>query len=320
MRRALVACIAAVLAGVAAHTQSQPPRPATASAVCDVTVLDANGSPISNLRQGDFEVVVDGELTRLTGLVTAPSAVSVVLIVDASSSQPLKRYEMNSALATLWLPSLRLDDRARVGVLASPLTLTTWLPADPRTAAVTTKALIDRAPLEPSPLWDAAAAGIDALAGESNVKLVLIMSDGRSNANVIGLDEVVDRAIAAGVAVSSVGEGGERLLFQAGAEATTIRSDASLQWLADRTGGVYLPDGVARRAIVPRQDPFAYVRELIATPSKPGPLLVALTSALRQRYRLSFAAPADGRPHRLEVRVNNSGATVHVKKKFLAVR
>ena len=70
----------------------------------------------------------------------------------------------------------------------------------------------------------------------------------------------------------------------------------------------------------PQQDPFAYVRELVQTPNRPGPLLTQVTSALRQRYRLSFSTPADGLLHRLEVRVARTGAAVHVQKRFLAPR
>ncbi len=284
----------------------------------DVAVLDAAGSPVPALGAKDFDVSIDGAPAVVTRAVTTSAGLSVVLIVDATTSQPLKRYEINSALATEWLPSLRPGDRVRVGILAAPLTLTSWLPSDPRSASLLARPLIERAPLEPSPLWDATNAAIEALAGESNAKMILILSDGRSNANVLGLDEVADRAIGAGVAVSSAGESGERLLAQAGDAAATIRPDASLQWLADETGGVYLPDGVARRSLRPQQDPFAYVRELVRTPNRPGPLLVQLTSALRQRYRLSFSAPADGRAHRLDVKVSLPGATVHWKRRFMA--
>jgi hypothetical protein len=42
-----------------------------------------------------------------------------------------------------------------------------------------------------------------------------------------------------------------------------VRPDASLAWLADQTGGVYLEDGMARRHIQSRADPFGYVREIM---------------------------------------------------------
>ena len=314
------AAAAITAAALVLHLAGQAARPQMATVTCDVAVLDDTNSPVPGLGAKDFSVSIDGEPVIVTRVVTTSAGLSVVLIVDATTSQPLKRYEINSALTTEWLLSVKPGDRVRIGVLAAPLTLTSWLPSDPRSASLLARPLIERAPLEPSPLWDATNAAIEALAAESNAKMILLLSDGRSNANVLGIDEVADRAIAAGVAVSSVGESGERLLAQAGDAAATIRPDASLKWLADETGGVYLPDGVARRSVRPQQDPFAYVRELIRTPNRPGPLLMQLTSALRQRYRLSVSTPADGRAHRLDLKVSLSGATVHWKRRFVVPR
>jgi hypothetical protein len=317
MRAAAVLPAAALLL----HVAGQPVRPPiapTAIVTTDVAVLDAAGSPVQGLGAKDFEISIGGEPAVVTRAVMASAGLSVVLIVDATTSQPLKRYEINSALATEWLPSLKPGDRARIGVLAAPLVLTAWLPSDPRSAALLARPLIERASLEPSPLWDATNAAIEALAGEKGAKVILIVSDGRSNANVLGLDQVADRAIVAGIAISSVSESGERMLAQAGDTATTIRPDASLQWLADETGGVYLPDGIARRSVRPQQDPFAYVRELVRTPNRPGPLLIQLTSAVRQRYRLSFSVPADGRVRRLDVKVALPGVTVHWRRRIMA--
>ena len=311
-----------IAAGIAGYLQrplvSTPIK--TSTVTCDVAVLDPAGSPISGLRVEDFEVVVAGEPVAIARASTAPAGLSIILIVDATNSQPLKRYEISAAVANLWLPGLSPGDRVRIGVLATPLTLSAWLPDDPRMSAGLVRPLIERAGPEPSPLWDAAHVAIEALAGETAPRMIVILSDGRSNANVHGLDDVADRALTAGVAISVVSEGGERLLAQGADAAARIRPDASLEWLADQTGGVFVPDGVARRTMRPQQDPFAYVRELVQTPNKPGPLLTQVTSALRQRYRLSFLTPADGLLHRLEVRVARTGAAVHVKKRFLAPR
>jgi hypothetical protein len=317
MNSAVVRLIATLIAaGIAGSAQ----RVAMVTVTYDVAVLDPSGSPISGLRGEDFEALVAGEPVAITRVSTAPADLSIILIIDATNSQPLKRYEINNALASQWLPGLSAADRVRVGVLATPLTLSAWLPSDPRVSAGLVRPLIERAGAEPSPLWDATHVAIEALAAERAPKMIAILSDGRSNANVRGLDDVADRALTAGVAINVVSEGGERLLAQGADAAARIRPDASLEWLADQTGGVFMPDGVARRSLRPQQDPFAYVRELVQTPNRPGPLLTQVTSALRQRYRLSFSTPADGLLHRLEVRVARIGAAVHVQKRFLAPR
>ena len=197
--------------------------------------------------------------------------------------------------------SLNPADRVRLGVLATPLTLSAWLPSDPRVSAGIVRPLIERAGPEPSPLWDATHVAIEALAGETAPKMIVILSDGRSNANVRGLDDVADRALTAGVAISVVSEGGERLLAQGADAAARIRPDASLEWLADQTGGVFVPDGVARRSLRPQQDPFAYVRELVQTPepagTSPHPGDLSVTTALPSQLFDAGgwpAAPAGG--------------------------
>lgn len=311
LRIAIAMVMSAAVAGSAQ-------RPAMTTVTCDVAVLDAAGSPIQGLRADDFEILVAGDPASIVRVSTTPARLSMIVIVDATTSQPLKRYEINAALANQWLPTMSPDDRVRIGVLATPLTLSPWLPSDPRTSAAVVRPMVERAGLEPSPLWDATYVAIEALARETAPKVIAILSDGRSNANVRGLDDVADRALATGVAINVVSEGGERLLAQGADAAARVRPDASLEWLADQTGGVFVPDGVARRSLRPQQDPFAYVRELVQTPSRPGPLLAQVTSAVRERYQLSFLTPADGLLHRLDVRVRRPAASVLFKKRFMA--
>ena len=296
----------------------RPPAAPLAAVSCDVSVVGADGLPIEGLSLSDFQVLSDGEPVTAMGLSAAPAALSVILVADATTSQPLRRYEINNALATYWLPGLRPGDKVRVGTLGAPLTLTGWLPDDQRAALAIVRPLVERAAIEPSPLWDAAHAAIQTLAGETGTRLVVLLTDGRSNANRLSLDDVGDAALSANVVVSSVSEGGERVLAQAGDAVARVRSDASLQWLADQTGGVFLPDGVARRTMRPQVDPFAYVKELVQTPNQPGPLLSRILSIARRRYRLSFAGLTDGRIHRLDVRVGVPGASVSVKKRYMA--
>jgi hypothetical protein len=119
------------------------------------------------------------------------------------------------------------------------------------------------------------------------------------------------------VSISVVSEGGEWLIPQFGDAPDRARSDVSLRFLADTTGGMFLEDGTARRTLRPQMNAFAYVRELVNTPSKPAPLVSAILSALRQRYRLAFTAPADGRTHALDVRVKRQGLTVRAPKSFV---
>jgi hypothetical protein len=317
LRAAAVLGLLAVLVFEAAGAASQrSPRN-----VCDVAVIDPDGLPVPGLGLQDFVVMVDGSPAALSGVTRASSELAIVLVADATTSQPLRRYEIINALGRHWLPSLRPRDQVRIGTIGDPLTLTPWLPIDQAAALAIARPIIERAATEPSPLWDATAAAIDVLATMPGAKVVVLLSDGRANANKVGLDDVAERALGADVAISTVSEGADREIPQAAADAAArLRSDASLQWLADQTGGLFLPDGVARRQISVRKDPFAYVREMVQTPNAPGLLLVRGTSSLRERYRLTFDWPADGRWHTLDVAVSKPGVTLRVRRRFLASR
>lgn len=306
--------MAILSAGVVAAT----PRAASVRAPVgvDAIVLDANQAPVSGLTRDDFEVLVDGAAAAIETFAIAPPELAVVLLVDNTASQPLRRTEILNAIAVQWIPSLIHGDRARLAVLANPVTLGPWLvPGRPADIAGV-RALLDRSGAEPSPIWDALDASMRALDDERGARAILLLSDGRATANRLGLEDVAARAVAAGVSIASISEGGEIVVPQGADPAARIRPDASLEWLAGETGGLFFEDGVARRTTRARGDPFAYVRELMRTPNQPGLLLARAMSALRARYRLTIDAPADGRAHRLEVRVRRPGLTVRARRGF----
>jgi hypothetical protein len=284
----------------------------------DVLVVGSDGEPIIDLSRAEFEVLVDGAPVAPSAVGSAPSELAVVLMLDVSTSQALKRHEVHTAVAENWLPSLRAGDRARIGVIGEPATFGGWLPFDRTASAASARAIIDRAPNGPSPIWDTTVAALQLLVDAPGAKAVVLVTDGRAAANVLSLDDVIAGANAGDVSISSVSEGGEQYLPQAGGPAERVRSDDSLRRLADTTGGLFVEDGSARRTTSARIDPFRYVRELIETPSRPGPLLTRIMSLMRQRYRVTFAAPADGRPHTLEIRVRRENATVHARRSFVS--
>jgi hypothetical protein len=146
----------------------------------------------------------------------------------------------------------------------------------------------------------------------------VLVTDGRSAGNALSLEDAAKRAVAADVSIGVISEGGEQLLPQGGDPSTRLRPAAALRWLADATGGVYLEDGVARRTASPRLDPFGYVREVIETPSRPGPLLSRILSVTRQRYRIGFNAATDRQVHALDVRVSRPGVLVIAKRSYVA--
>jgi hypothetical protein len=318
------------------------PRAAGRAAVhCDLIALDGDGQPVTDLVPGDLELVVDGAPASIAQVSRTPADLDLIMLVDGTASQPLKRYELLAGVYELrvngqpvvqvnaqstrqvgeqsgLIPSLLPGDRARLARLGNPTVIGAPLPADRTAAIAAARAFLDRPPLEPSPIWDAIEMTAAALADATRPRVLLLVSDGRANANTISLDEAAARAIAAGVSISVVSEGGEWLIPQFGDAPDRARSDVSLRWLADQTGGLFLEDGTARRTLKPQMNAFAYVRELVNTPNRPAPLVQSILAALRQRYRVSFDAPADGRVHTLDVRVKRASVTIRAPRRFAA--
>jgi hypothetical protein len=335
--RALVLAVLLLAAAPLAASRTAGGRAAT---FCDVIALDSGGQPATGLTSGDFDLQVDGAAVPATQVSRTPAEMDLVMLVDGTASQPLKRYELFAAVYELrvngqpvvrveartsgqvgeesgLIPNLLSGDRARLARLGDPTVIGAPLSADRTAAIAAARTFLDRPPLEPSPIWDAIDMTVKALAGATRPRVLLLVSDGRANANIISLDEAGQRAIAAGVSINVVSEGGEWLIPQFGDAPDRARSDVSLRWLADQTGGMFLEDGTARRTLKPQMNAFAYVRELTNTPNRPAPLVQAILAALHQRYRLSFDAPADGRIHSLEVRAKRADVTIRAPKRFV---
>jgi len=313
--RALIR-IAAVLAASTVIAAGGP-SPAHVPTFIDVLVLGQDAQPIADLTQADFELLADKAPVQISQFAKSKQELSVVMLVDGTASQPLKRYEIMAGVTTGFVPSLRPADRARMAWLGNPTTLSPWLAAD-RTAALNqVRGPLDRLPLESSPIWDAVDMCVQALAESPEPRVLLLMTDGRATGNRIGLDDAERKALEARVSISAVSEGGEWLIPQFGGSTDRARSDASLRRLADETGGMYLPDGTARRTLRAQMNAFAYVKELVNTPSVPAPLVTTIMSNLRTRYRIGFNGDADGRVHSLELRVKRAGVEIRAPKLYV---
>ena len=313
VRERLLVAAAAVLATAA--TAAPPPAISRATFVVDVAALDSKGGAVTALSSSDIEVHIDDVAVPVLSVAPAPSALNLVLVIDHTSSVPVRRTDLINAIGKEWLPLIAAGDRARLALVASPVAFGPWLPSGRPADANMARSLLERAGAEPSPIWDAVDAAAQLLAAGSKApRAVIVLSDGRATGNALGLEEVAARAAAIGVSITAISEADDKLLPQGVDAPARVRPDASLEWLADQTGGVYLEDGIARRHIQSRADPFGYVREIMNTPIQPGVWLARATTLLRQRHLVSFAGPDDRRPHRLEVRARTPGLTIKARK------
>jgi len=184
--RLLVVAAAIVALGAAA-----PPRSIShATIVVDVAALDDTGAAVLALSPSAVEVLVDNVAVPVLSVTPAPSALNLVVVVDHSSSVPVRRTDLINAIGGQWLPLLVQGDRARLALVASPVSFGPWLPVGRPADTNLARSLLDRAGAEPSPIWDAIDAAAQLLAGSKAPRAVIVISDGRATGNALGLEEV----------------------------------------------------------------------------------------------------------------------------------
>ena len=246
-------------------------------------VTDSGGSYVRGLVREDFSVSVDGQPQAIETFESVNSALSVVLVLDQSSSMALKLRNARAA-ALEFLAALKPGDRAAVLTFASNVVGFTPFSTD-RTAA--RKALEAARVSGETALYDAAAVALRKLRETSGRRAVVLFTDGEDNRSRTSIDQVVDLARATEASVFSVAQGS--------AEVRALLR--GLDRLARETGG----RAWFISSIKSLSDVF---REVVAE--------------LENQYFLTFT-PADQRPrtwHRVEVKTTKPGLTVRARKSF----
>jgi VWFA-related protein len=290
---------------------------------------------VGHLAPEDFEVVCDGQPRPVQSVSIDARPLSLVVLIDVSASAELDLGWLPEPLNKGIGAGLKPGDRVAfgrfggVGVHLGPFVSGTAALAGAARQVLTRPRREDvlAPPAEPSPLppgvvparmdpsiavapnngayglggspaWDAVDAAVTTLALEAGRKAIVLITDGRSNANMRSLDEVIQHAVAAGVAVCAMGEADEEeTIRQAGSTGARVRPAVFLETMAHETGGAYSPIFGPEPARPRRSDGDA-VKRWIAR------MLTRLLEDLHGEYVLGFDAPArDGEWHTLEIRV-----------------
>ena len=246
-------------------------------------VTDSSGSYVKGLAKDDFALIVDGKPQDIETFEAANSALSVVLVLDVSSSMALKLREARTA-ALDFLSALKPGDRAAVLTFASNVVGFTPFATD-RSAA---RAALEEARVTgETALYDATAVALRKLREQAGRRAVVLFTDGEDNRSRLSSDQVVDLARANEASVFAVAQGV--------AEAKDLLR--GLARLTEETGG--------------RSWSISSIRNL------PG-VFAEVVKELESQYFLTFT-PADQRPktwHRVEVKMKRPGLSVRARKSF----
>lgn len=294
--RMLVPIAAAALALTPLGAQEpQKFRTSTDTVPVYVTVMDAQKRLVPGLVMEDFEILDNGKPQVITSFDNTPTPISVIVMLDTSGSMTLA-LDLVKAAAEQFLIRMLPGDEGRVGAFSDKISF------HPRSEFSSNRDTLIRALKDldfgyPTRLYDAVDESITELGGAQHRKVVLVFTDGDDTASKVGSGDMQDRSREEEVMVYAIGL--ENRYFN-GQQNVLSRPDRGLKKLAEETGGGYF---------------------LLKKTDELGETFTRVAQELHSQYVLGFTPQTlDGKVHKLEVRLKNTGMTARARKSYVATR
>jgi Ca-activated chloride channel family protein len=294
---------AALAVGLLATTQQQPTfRTGAYTVAVYTTVTDAEGRLVPDLERDQFEVYDNGKLQKITTFANDIQPITVVMMLDRSVSMR-RNFDLVRTAAETFVEKLLPTDKARIGSFSNRIQV------DPREFTSDKEEMhnILQTQLQeegPTPLWNAVSVGMTALLHVEGRRVVLVFTDGMDSpmpaATNISFREVGKRAEQEDVMVYAIGLAGQTS-FGGGSRGRQMdRPDPGLQKLAAESGGGYFE--------------LASTNNLSSTFSR-------IADELHHQYVLGFEPEKlDGKMHKLEVRLKQTGLTSRARHSYVAAK
>ena len=260
-----------------------PAAKETGRVTMHVAITNVQGSPISGLTTADIEVWGDGERVEVHGIGPA-QPLSLVVLLDATSSMssvmvpfvwdgtyeggrlkvsgtrgPDRPVDLFMKPIQEGLLSARAaTDRMRFGTVTRQPRFSPGFRTDRATLLADAREVLrvpDSERYGPSPVWDAVGHAVTSLESEPGQRAILVVTDGYSTGNRVGLGDVISQAVRAGVTVFVIHEW-PRLAGRGGRIADSTANpwmiinnpfgdppNVTLRQLAVGSGGSYFVDG-----------------------------------------------------------------------------
>src|SRR5262245_12878627 len=334
-------CVLCVPGSQLAHAQQPTFSTGNRTVAIYATVADAGGRLVPDLTTDRFQVDDNGKRQELTVFPNEVQPITVVMLLDRSGSMR-RNFGLVEKAAEAFVNDMLPADRARIGSFSNRIQI------DPREFTSDHETLInilrtELQPEGPTPLWNAVNVGITDLLHEEGRRVVLVFTDGMdapmnfSQANS-SLKDVMKRAEEENVMVYAIGlaggggygrghggyggfggrhpggrggsggggfggfgggRGGHGGFGGLGGRPMQAdKPDDGLPKLAAATGGGYF--------------------ELTSTDDLAS-TFTRVADELHHQYALGFTPTnLDGKMHKLQVHVTESGATVRARQSYKA--
>lgn len=208
MTRVPAVVVSTLAASIALVSAQQPQfRAGTHTVSVYATAIDSAGRLVPDLTRQEFEIYDNGKRQELTVFANDVQPITVVIMLDRSGSVA-GHFGLVRDAAAAFVANLLPTDKARLGSFSSDVVI------DPETFTSNPDELLEILDTRlqeagPTPLWRAAGAAMDALAGEHGRRVVLVFTDGYDSPFKLGASttfaEVRERSQAEGIMVYGVG-------------------------------------------------------------------------------------------------------------------
>jgi Ca-activated chloride channel family protein len=300
VRVAIVGLFAGVLA--AAADGQQVFRVALDNVPVYATVTDKAGRLVTDLSRDAFQLFDNGRLQPIAVFDNRPQPVRLIVMLDTSGSMS-GNASLVRAVCDQLFANLRPDDEVKVGTFGNTITIMPVFTSDVVDLRAAVPASIPES--APTPLWRAVDQALGSFGDAAGRRVVLVLSDGRNQPapgfgeRFVTVVEVIERAQREDVMIYAVGLH-SRYRGQAAMRMGLLDDlpDAELPRAAEETGGGYFE--------VRPQDDLAAA-------------FVRVADELHSQYLLGFAPPAaDGRLHRVEIKLTQRDLKPRVRRRYLA--
>ena len=276
---------------VADHEQQSAAGPGGIHLPIYATVRDAGGRLVPGLKEQDFEVLDNGKPTPITAFVQEARPIAVVVALDMSGSM-VNAVDRAKAAAEAFLRRLRPVDRAIVASFNDRVVMSPAFTSNQADLIRYVQTGLSYG--NGTRLWDAIDGCVTVVKAEPERKVIVVLSDGEDTASRTGGSDVLNRAQDSHVMVYAIGI---RNSYRGGptGQLVTTRPDPFLKKLTSETGGANVEVGETA--------------DLNAT-------FTSVIDELQGQYLIGIVPVADGKAHKLEVRIKVPGATVRARKNY----
>lgn len=274
-------------------TAQQAFKTGTRTVAIYATAVDASGKLVTNLSKENFTVYDNGKPQPVGLFANDPQPITMTVMLDTSGSMaPNVALVRNATMALV--SYLKPDDQVRLGTFGGRIVLS---PAFTNKGDDLARFVWEH--LRPgggTPLWDSVDIAMDTLADRTGRRVVLVFTDGKDSQSRLNMKDDMRRAEQQEFMIYAIGcwgtSNGGRF------DAKLEKPDDGLKKIADQTGGGYTE--------------LLWTDDLNASFQR-------VAEELHSQYVLGFSPEkADGKLHKLEVKVNVPGVSVRTRKSYVA--